>query len=42
MQNKAVLHFHFDIFIIENKEAGGKMHLDGLFAQWPAAVECHV
>jgi hypothetical protein len=40
MQNKAVFYFHFDVFIFDNKVAGGKMQLDGQFARCPAAVEC--
>ena len=40
MQNKAILYFHFDIFIFENKVAGRKMELDGQFALCPTAVEC--
>jgi len=40
MQNKAILYFHFDIFIFENKVAGRKMELDGQFALCPTTVEC--
>jgi len=39
MQNKAVFYFHFDVFIFDNKVAGG-MQLDGQFARCSAAVEC--
>jgi hypothetical protein len=28
MQNNAIFYFHFDIFIFENKAAGGKIQLD--------------
>jgi hypothetical protein len=38
MQNKAVFYFHFDVYIFENKVAGG--NLDGQFTLCPAAVEC--
>jgi hypothetical protein len=42
MQNNSIFYFHIDIFIFENKVAGGKMQLDGQFARCPAAVECPV
>jgi hypothetical protein len=31
MQNNAIFYFHFDIFIFENKAAGGKIQLDRQF-----------
>jgi hypothetical protein len=33
MQNKAVFYFHFDVFIFDNKVAGGKMQLGEQFAR---------
>ena len=38
MQSKTLFDFHFDLFIFENKVAGGKIKLDRQFVLCPAAV----
>jgi len=39
MQNKAVFYFHFDVFIFDNKVAGGNA-IRRAFDRCPDAVEC--
>ena len=42
MQNKAVFYFHFDVFIFDNKVAGGGNAIRQAICPVPAAVECPV